>query len=118
MSFSKVMFIKGYNKSFAVSPKCKKYTLRDNGFEETKTGSFQLVRYLDVIGSTKKNVRLKIGVSKDLTELKISTTTANGLTAIDLYKMTNNEMIIEKFEFTLEGLVDRDVLVEVSDETK
>ncbi|MBF0779809.1 MULTISPECIES: cysteine desulfurase [unclassified Granulicatella] len=115
MSFSKVVFIKGLNKSFTISPKCKKYTLRDNGFEETKAGSFQLVRYLDAIGSAKKNCRLKVSVSKDLTELKISTTTANGLTAIDLYKMTNNELIIEKFEFTLDGLVDRDVLVEVSE---
>lgn len=113
MSFSKVFYIEGMNKAFSVSPKCKRYTLRDNGFEETKAGNFQLVRSLDAIGAQKKNLRLKVTVSKDLDEVKISTTTANGLNSVNIYKMTNSELIIEKFEFTIEGLVDRDVLVEV-----
>lgn len=97
-----------------MSPKCKRYTLRDNGFEETKAGNFQLVRSLDAIGASKKNLQIKVTVSKSIDELKISTTNKSGLTPVDLYKMKNNEMIIEKFEFILEGLVDRDVLIELN----
>ncbi|MBS4750605.1 cysteine desulfurase [Carnobacteriaceae bacterium zg-ZUI78] len=114
MAFQHTVTVSGLNKTYSISDKCKKYTLRDNGFEETKAGNFQLQRSLDVIGAEKKNFKLKITVSKDLKELKISTTTGNGLNAVDLYKLKNNEMIIEKFEFTLDGLVDRDVLVEVN----
>lgn len=113
MSFQKQVTIQGLNKTYAISEKCKRYTLRDNGFEETKAGNFQLVRSLDVIGGTKKHLQLKVTVSKDLETLKISTTNSNGLNSVDLYKMKNNEMTIEKFEFILDGLVDRDVFVEV-----
>lgn len=114
MSFQKQVTIQGLNKTYAVSEKCKRYTLRDNGFEETKTGNFQLVRSLDAIGDVKKHLQLKVMVSKDIQTLKISTTTSNGLNSVDLYKMKNNDMTIEKFEFILDGLVDRDVLVEVN----
>lgn len=113
MSFKQQVTIQGTQKTYAISPLCKRYTLRDNGFEETKAGNFQLVRSLDVVGGTQKHLQLKVTVSKDLQTLKISTTTSNGLNAVDLYKMKNNDMIIEKFEFFIEGLVDRDVLIEV-----
>lgn len=112
MSFSNEITIKGLNKTFALHENCKRYTLRDNGFEETKNGSFQLVRSLDAIGAEKKNILMKLVVSKDMKQLRLSITTGNGLTAVDLYKMKNNETMIEKFEFLLEGLVDRDVLIE------
>lgn len=113
MAYSKEVTVNGLNKTYSISPKCKKYTLRDNGFEEQKNGSFQLVRSLDTFGIKNKSARVKVTVSKEITELKISTTTANGLNTIDLYKMSNNDMVIEKFEFILDGLVDRDVLIEV-----
>lgn len=112
MSFSTTITITGWQKQFAISPKCKRYTLIDNGFTETKAGNFQLVRQLDAIGDVKRNIQLKLTVSKDLKTLKYTVVSANGLSTVDLYKMKNNTMIVEKFEFLIEGLVDRDVLIE------
>ncbi|MBS4761120.1 cysteine desulfurase [Carnobacteriaceae bacterium zg-ZUI252] len=114
MSFQKQVTILGRQKTYTISPKCKRYTLRDNGFEETKTGNFQFVRSLDVVGGAKKHLQLKVTISKNMDSLKISTTNQSGLSTVDLYKMKNNEMIIEKFEFILDGLVDRDVLIELN----
>lgn len=111
MLFEKKLEIKGMNKTFEISPKCKRYTLRDNGFEETKAGNFQLSRTLDVVGLPAK-FKMKLTISKNLETLKLSITNMTGLTAVDLYKMSKSERIIEKFEFIIDGLVDRDVLIE------
>lgn len=106
------VFVSGINKTFSISDKCKKYTLRDNGFEQTAAGNFQLNRVLDA-GNQSIKYRLKVTVSKDLEQLKISTTNLSGLSKVDIYKLKNNDMLTEKFEFLLEGLVDRDVLIVV-----
>ena len=47
MAFTPTASLKGSNQVFSVSPTCKGYTLRDNGFTETKSGNFQLIRSLD-----------------------------------------------------------------------
>lgn len=38
MAFEKKAALLGANEQFQVNPDVKKYTLRDNGFEETKRG--------------------------------------------------------------------------------
>ena len=97
MAFTPTASLKGSNQVFSVSPTCKGYTLRDNGFTETKSGNFQLIRSLDE-------------TIDDHRELKISTVTKNGLQTVDLYGKANTAMAVEKLEFILEGLVERGVL--------
>ncbi len=46
-------------------------------------------------------------------QLKISTTTKDGLQTVQLYGNEKNAYAIEKLEFILEGLVERGVLEEV-----
>ena len=76
MAFTQTAQLNGSTQLYQVSPQCKRYTLRDNGFVETKAGNFQFVRTLDdAKGARKKGLRLKVVVSKDLSQLKMSTTT-------------------------------------------
>ena len=107
MAFTPTASLKGSNHVFSVSPTCKGYTLRDNGFTETKSGNFQLIRSLDETIDDHRGLKLKVMVDKDM---KISTVTKNGLQTVDLYGKANTTMAVEKLEFILEGLVERGVL--------
>jgi len=113
MAFTPTASLKGSNQVFSVSPTCKGYTLRDNGFTETKSGNFQLIRSLDETIDDHRGLKLKVSVDKAMKQLKISTTTKDGLQTVQLYGNEKNAYAIEKLEFILEGLVERGVLEEV-----
>ena len=113
MAFTETATLKGSGKVFKVSPTVKKYTLKDNGFNETKTGNFLFVRHLDDTIEDHRGLKLKVMVNKDMNKLKMSTVTKNGLQAVQLYGLEHTAVAIEKTEFLLAGLVDRGVLVEV-----
>lgn len=111
MAFTTVAELKGFDRKFSINPECKAYTLRDNGFTETKGGNHQYKRKLDT--EHRNGLILKVTVKKDLKTLKISTVTNNELTAVDVTKLENNAMILEKINFIFDGFVDRNVMVEV-----
>lgn len=115
MAFTPTATIKGSNRTYKVSETVKKYTLRDNGFEETKTGNFQFIRSLDDTIEDRRGLKLKIMIDKEMKQLKMSTTTKNGLQAVHLYGKENVAMAVEKLEFLIDGLVERGVLTEVSE---
>lgn len=111
MAFSNVATLKGFNRSFKISPECRPYTLRDNGFEDTRGGNFQYKRPLDV--EHRNGLVLKVTINSDLTQLKISTVNTKGLQSVDVMKLANNDMVVEKINFIFDGFVDRDVFIEV-----
>lgn len=111
MAFTTTATLKGFNRTFQVSPECRPYTLRDNGFTESTGGNFQYVRPLDA--QHREGLVLKVLVKKDLKTLKISTVTNKGLSAVDVTKLANNDMILEKINFIFDGFVERHVLVEL-----
>lgn len=111
MAFSTEASLKGFNRQFKVSSECKPYTLRDNGFVETSGGNYIYKRPLD--STHRSGLVLKVTVNQKINQLKISTVTANGLQAVNVEKLANNEMVIEKINFIFDGFVDRNVLVEV-----
>lgn len=113
MAFEKRAALLGSNEQFQVNPSAKKYTLRDNGFEETKKGNFQLTRTMDINMINNQGVKLKIIVSNELTQLKISVTTNNGLRTVNIYNGDAYQEIREQVAFTLENLVERGVLEKV-----
>ena len=102
LAFEKTATLKGSNDVYTLSPDLKKYTLRDNAFEELKTGNFQYNRTLTGDSLGNQEVKLKIVISDDLTKLKIATTTMNGLRAILIYKGDGFKEICEKFEFIMQ----------------
>lgn len=116
MAFEKTASLKGSNKTYKVSSLAKRYTLRDNGFEITHAGNFQLIRDLGENINDRRGLKLKIMIDKDIAELKLSTTTKNGLQAVQLYGKQGVEMAVEKLQFILDGLVERHVLEEVEEQ--
>ncbi len=87
---------------YTVHEDAKRYTLRDNGFIESKNGSFHYERVLSLNSQDKKVPRLKIIISQEIDELKISAVTSNGLKKVDLYK---NDQLEEEKKFA-EGIID------------
>ena len=85
--------------------------MRDNGFTETSSGNFQLIRPLQATPQSKEGFKLKITVAKDISTLKMSVTTANGLKAVDIFKDAKQEMVQEKFYFLMDGMIDRGLFV-------
>ncbi|WP_124057591.1 cysteine desulfurase [Vaginisenegalia massiliensis] len=114
MAFAKQASLMGFNRTFAVSPECKPYTLRDNGFQDTKGGNYQYKRPLDV--NNRHGLVLKVTVKSDLQSLKISTVNNQGLSTVNVMDLQNNEMVVEKINYIFDGFVDRHVFVELNKE--
>lgn len=110
MAFKNEAMLRGFNRTFSVSPEARPYTLRDNGFVNTKSGNFEYKRSLDT--DQPNGVVLKAMVDKNLTGLKLSTVTESGFKSVDVTKLNNNAMLVEKINFILDGFVDRNVLIE------
>lgn len=110
MAFKEVAELKGFNREFSVSPQAKPYTLRDNGFVESKGGNYIYKRPLD--SANKAGLVLKVTVDNALKGLKISTVNEKGLKAVDISKLEDNSMLVEKVNFIFDGFIDRDVLIE------
>ncbi|MGY4104385.1 cysteine desulfurase [Ignavigranum ruoffiae] len=111
MSFQQEAELKGFDRVFKVSPACKAYTLRDNGFMKTNSGNHVYKRDMNV--DHKQGLILKVMVNKDLDGLSIATVSHNELKRIDVSKLDNNAMLVEKINFIFDGFIDRNVLVEV-----
>ncbi|AYW51343.1 cysteine desulfurase [Tetragenococcus halophilus] len=106
MAFQETTTILGAQTRYKLAPTAKRYTLRDNGFSETSSGNFQLIRPLEATPQSKEGLKLKITVDKDIQKMKMSVTTANGLKAVNIFKM-KNELLQEKFYFLMDGFIDR-----------
>ncbi|MBG9985627.1 cysteine desulfurase [Facklamia sp. DSM 111018] len=111
MAFADQATLRGFNRTFKIHPECKPYTLRDNGFQETRGGNYLYKRELDSTHRT--GLVLKVTVNHNLQGIKISTVNNNGLQGVNVFNLANNEMVIEKINFIFDGFVDRQVLVEV-----
>jgi hypothetical protein len=111
MAFAATAAVKGSTTTYALSPNVKKYTLKDVGFVETRGGNFQLERPLDPNSPYNQAFKLKITVAKDLKNLKMSITTANGLQAVDIFKQPAKTEEITQFNFLVDNLIDREILI-------
>ena len=115
MAFEKNVSLKGSGKTFQLNEQVKRYTWRDNGFEETKNGNFQLVRDLDSSVLHKQGIKVKIVVAADLKTFKVSTTTSNGLQTVDVYGKETMSAAKEQLEYILDSLVENGVLTEAAE---
>lgn len=109
LAFEKTATLQGSNDVYTLSANLKKYTLRDNAFDELKTGNFQYLRTLTNDSVTNQEVKLKIVISNDLTKLKIATTTLNGLRPITIYKSAAFKEICEKYEFIMQDFLNKGI---------
>lgn len=113
MTQSNEASLPGSETKFKVHPDAKRYTMRDNAFSETKNGNFQYERILSTQPGNKSAPKLKVTVSKDFTNLKISTVASNSIKKLNLY--TNDQMkeARELAEFYLDNFAQENVLEKV-----
>ncbi|KRM23867.1 DUF1831 domain-containing protein [Latilactobacillus graminis] len=96
---------------YRLNPAVKKYTLRDVGFVPTNNGNFQMERPLDPNSPFNNAIKLKITIAKDLQTLKMSVTSPDGLHPVDIFKSEKNAENVEQFDFVINNLVAREVLL-------
>lgn len=109
MAFEKAVALKDCDFIYEISPNIKKYTLRDNTFEQTPVGHFQLTRMLEEVPNSNQGFLLKIILNKDLSGFKINVTDKSGLKLVNIFKEGSNKVIQEKFYFLMDSLVDRNI---------
>lgn len=113
MTQSNVASLPGSKHKYQVHPNVKRYTMRDNAFTETKNGNFQYERVLSTKAGVKTAPKLKVAVSKDFTDLKLSTVAPNGVRKVDLYENDQLKEERELAEFYLNSFVQEGILQEV-----
>jgi hypothetical protein len=111
MAFSTEVTAAGSKYVYRLTDTVKRFTLRDNGFTETKAGNFQFLRPIEVMSQAKNSFMLKITVAKDLKNFKLSITSKDGMRAVNIFKDEKNKMLQDKFYFLLDGLIERGVLL-------
>lgn len=101
----------GDKRTFKISPKIKAYALRDVGFTKTPRGVFQLERPLRGSSPYEAIYNLKMSISADLTTLKMSVIDRSGMKSINIFKDEKNVDEVEQFNFQIDNLIERDILV-------
>lgn len=112
MAFAQTASLKGSKKQYRLNPAVKRYTLRDHGFQETKSGNFLYTRSLNTDKTNKAGALLKITIAGDFSGVKLSTTTVNGLKAIDIYGNTNMSQLVEHFEYIMAHFITEGIFEE------
>lgn len=109
MAFEKEIYLTDCRFSYAISPKIKKYTLRDTTFMQNKIGNYELNRLLESVPNSGEGFPLKITINKDLTAFKLTITDKSGLRLVNIFKKEDHKIIQDKFYFLMDSLVERDI---------
>ncbi|ACG62401.1 TPA: DUF1831 domain-containing protein [Streptococcus equi subsp. zooepidemicus] len=111
MAFEKEIALKDCKYSYRISPKIKKYTLRDTTFSQTKIGHYQLTRLLEKVPNSGEGFPLKITINKDLDGFKLAITDQSGLRLVNIFKSEEHSILQDKFYFLMDSLVERDIFI-------
>lgn len=115
MAIGKIAHIKGMTTHYGIHPYCKKYTLRDNGFTPLKNGRFEYLRSLDTPNGEKRGLQLRAYVDLTGQRLSLAVVGADKVREIDLNKLKDPEMALEKLQFILENFEAAHILQSVED---
>lgn len=110
MAYEQVVQLKGDSQKYRLSPLIKKYTLRDLGFNESKSGKFQLERPLDPSMNFNQGFKFKMIVAPDLKTFKMATTTANGMREVNIFTSNGSATHVEQLNYILDELLKRQVI--------
>lgn len=111
MAFETTIHLTDCKYSYTISPKIKKYTLRDTTFLETKIGHYELTRLLEKVPNSGEGFPLKITINKDLTSFKLAITDQSGLRMVNIFKSEEHKILQDKFYFLMDSLVERDIFI-------
>ncbi|MGT2926256.1 DUF1831 domain-containing protein [Streptococcus cuniculipharyngis] len=109
MAFAKEIHLTDCKYSYRISPKIKKYTLRDTTFVETKIGQYELQRLLEEVPNSNIGFPLKIIVNRELTAFKLNITDQSGLRLVNIFKSPDHKILQDKFYFLMDSLVERGI---------
>lgn len=118
MAFEKEIHLTDCQYSYAISPKIKKYTLKDTTFMETKLGNYELTRLLEIVPNSNEGFPLKITINKDLSTFKLSITDKAGLRLVNIFKKEEHKILQDKFYFLMDSLVERDIFTKTEIQDK
>ncbi|TJX99823.1 DUF1831 domain-containing protein [Lentilactobacillus buchneri] len=110
MAFAKTGKVNGDDTVYELRDNVKRFTLRDLGFIEGKTGVFSLEKSLDPTSLYNANYKFKMKVDKDLSGFRMAITTGNGLEKVNIFKNPDTQPSVEQYQFIINDLIDRDVL--------
>ena len=109
MAFEQTVNLPDCKYSYTISPKIKKFTLRDTTFTQNRLGNYELNRLLEKVPNSDDGFPLRITINKDLTGFKISITDKSKLRIVNIFKSEENKIIQDKFYFLMDSLVERDI---------
>ena len=109
MAFEQTVNLPDCKYSYTISPKIKKFTLRDTTFTQNRLGNYELNRLLEKIPNSGDGFPLRITINKDLTGFKISITDKSRFRIVNIFKSEENKIIQDKFYFLMDSLVERDI---------
>lgn len=110
MAYTEIAQIKGDPQKYCLSSQIKKYSLRDVGFVESKSGKFQLERALDPSSPYNQGFKFKMTVDSELKKFKMATTTANGIREVDVHQGKDVETHLEQLNYILDNLIEREII--------
>lgn len=116
MAYPKTAKLPGGSQVYQLHPDCKKYSLRDYNFVESKSGNFQYDQEVKADFASSRAVRLKITVDKDLTGLKMNVTNQKGLKTVNVFKSEGMADFIEPLAFILEDMEQYKIIEKLADE--
>ncbi|EFR45366.1 DUF1831 domain-containing protein [Streptococcus pseudoporcinus] len=109
MAFEKEIALPDCRYKYEISPKIKKYTLRDTTFSVTKVGHYELTRLLEEVPNSGDGFPLKITINKELNAFKLAITDQSGLRMVNIFKSEKHKILQDKFYFLMDSLVERDI---------
>ncbi|WP_057490796.1 DUF1831 domain-containing protein [Streptococcus orisasini] len=109
MAFEQTVNLPDCKYSYTISPKIKKFTLRDTTFTQNRLGNYELNRLLEKVPNSDDGFPLRITINKNLTGFKISITDKSKLRIVNIFKSEENKIIQDKFYFLMDSLVERDI---------
>lgn len=112
MAFETSIHLADSKYRYTISPKVKKFTLRDTTFIPNKLGNYELHRLLEKVPNSGDGFPLKITINKDLTGFKMTITDKSGLRNVNIFNKEDHHILQEKFYFLMQSLVDRDVFIQ------
>ena len=110
MAFITEKKLEGCKYSYTLSPKVKKFTLKDTTFSQNNIGNFEFKRILEEVPNSGQGFLLKIIINPDLTGFKLSVTDKSGLRNVNIFKNAS-EIIQENFYFQMNTFVDREIFI-------
>ena len=99
MAFAKTGKVNGDDTVYKLADNVKRFTLRDLGFTEGKTGVFSLEKSLDPTSPYNANYKFKMKVDKDLAGFRMAITTGNGLEKVNIFKNPDTKASVDQYQF-------------------